>query len=101
MPKIFEYLGLVLRFFSKEHEPIHIHAFYEKTQIKVEFIIEDGIITKINYVNVKGYKPIPKEKMKDLEEIIEVYKYDIIQMWVKFFIYKEKIKSRKITVKLK
>jgi len=27
MPKIFEYLGIVLLFYSKEHEPIHVHAF--------------------------------------------------------------------------
>ncbi|MCL2101430.1 MAG: DUF4160 domain-containing protein [Fibromonadales bacterium] len=26
MPSIFEYLGIVLYFFSNEHEPIHIHA---------------------------------------------------------------------------
>ena len=44
---------------------------------------------------------IPKEKIKDLEALIEVYKYDIIQMWIKFFVLKEKVSCRKITVKLK
>ncbi len=34
MPKLFEYLGLILRFFSNEHEPIHIHAFYKESQNK-------------------------------------------------------------------
>ena len=26
MPKIFEYFGLVIFFYSNEHEPIHVHA---------------------------------------------------------------------------
>ena len=101
MPKIFEYLGLILRFFSNEHEPIHVHAFYKDCQTKVEFKIENGIITKINYKKVQSYDMIPKEKIKDLETLIEIYKYDIIQMWIKFFILHEKVSSKKITVKLK
>jgi hypothetical protein len=24
MPKIFEYLGIVIRFYSNEHDPIHV-----------------------------------------------------------------------------
>ncbi len=100
MPKLFEYLGLILRFFSNEHEPIHIHAFYKDCQVKIEFIIESGIITKINYKKVQGYDMMPKEKMKDLKKLIEIFKYDIIQLWIKFFIMKEKITCKKITTKL-
>lgn len=101
MPKLFEYLGLILRFFSDEHEPIHIHTFYNECQTKVEFNIEDGIISSINYKKIQGYEVIPEEKMKDLETLIEVYKYDIIQLWIKFFVLHEKVSCRKISVKLK
>lgn len=100
MPKLYEYLGLILRFFSNDHEPIHVHAFYKETQIKVEFIIENGIITKINYSKVAGYSIIPKAKMKDLEALIEVSKYDIIQLWFKFYVLHEKITCKKITTKI-
>lgn len=54
MPKLYEYLGIVVRFFSDEHEPIHIHAFYGEYQLKVELIIKSGKIVSINYKNVKG-----------------------------------------------
>jgi len=101
MPKLFEYLGLIIRFFSNEHEPIHIHAFYKEYQTKVEFIIENGIIIEINYKKVQSYEMIPNEKMKDLYTLIDVYKYDIVQLWIKFFILKEKISCRKITLKLR
>lgn len=100
MPKLIEYLGLILRFFSNEHEPIHIHAFYKECQTKIEFTIENGIITMINYKKVQGYDMLPKEKMKDLKKIIDIYKYDIIQMWIKFFVLREKIVCKKITSKL-
>ena len=101
MPKLFEYLGLIIRFFSNEHEPIHIHAFYKEYQTKVEFIIENGIITKIIYRKVHGYEMIPKEKISDLQTLIEVYKYDIIQLWIKYFILHEKVNCKKINTKLK
>ena len=101
MPKLFEYLGIIIRFFSSEHEPIHIHAFYEDYQTKVEFIIENGIIIAINFKKIQGYELIPSEKMKDLEVLIDVYKYDIIQLWVKYFVLHEKISCKKITVKIK
>jgi len=101
MPKLYEYLGLIIRFFSNEHEPIHIHAFYQDYQTKVEFVIENGIIIEVNYKKVQSYEMIPNEKMKDLQVLIDTYKYDIVQMWIKFFILKEQISCRRITVKLK
>ncbi len=29
MPKIFEYLGILIFFYSNEHEPIHVHGKYD------------------------------------------------------------------------
>ena len=52
MPKLYEYLGIVVRFFSEEHEPVHIHAFYGEYQLKVELIIKSGKIVTIKYKNV-------------------------------------------------
>lgn len=42
MPKIFEYLGIVILFYSKEHEPIHIHGEHGEYESKAEFYIENG-----------------------------------------------------------
>lgn len=51
MPKIFEYLGIIIFFYSNEHEPIHVHARKGEYESKAEFIIHNGeIIEKwINY----------------------------------------------------
>ena len=49
MPKNFEYLGILIFFYSNEHEPIHIHAKKGEFQSKAEFLLVNGEITKINY----------------------------------------------------
>ena len=47
MPKIFEYLGITIMFYSKEHEPIHVHGKYQSFESKADFIIVDGKIIDI------------------------------------------------------
>jgi hypothetical protein len=47
MPKIYEYLGLILFFYSNEHEPIHIHAKYQGKESKAEIHMINGRIQKI------------------------------------------------------
>ncbi|MFZ4455430.1 MAG: DUF4160 domain-containing protein [Bacteroidales bacterium] len=29
MPKLYEYFGLIVLFYSHEHEPIHVHCKYQ------------------------------------------------------------------------
>lgn len=44
MPKIYEYLGIIIFFHSNEHEPIHVDAKNGNYESKSEFIIDDGKI---------------------------------------------------------
>ncbi len=32
MPKIYEYFGLVILFYSNEHEPVHVHCKYQEKE---------------------------------------------------------------------
>ena len=34
MPKIYVYLGIVILFYSNEHEPVHVHGKYLRKGIK-------------------------------------------------------------------
>jgi len=40
MPKLYEYLGLAINFFSREHEPIHVHGRYQDCEMKAEIYID-------------------------------------------------------------
>ncbi len=42
MPKLFEYLGIAIMFYSNEHEPIHVHGKYQGYESKADFIIDNG-----------------------------------------------------------
>jgi len=99
MPTIFEYLGIFIRFYSDDHEPIHIHALYQDAVVKVSFYIKNGVISKITYSAVKG--EFSTSKMKDLKDFIEIYKYQIILKWNEFYAWNKKIKKQSITKKVK
>jgi len=48
MPKLYEYLGIIIFFWSNEHEPIHVHGEYQGRESKAEIIVEDGKVVRIN-----------------------------------------------------
>jgi len=53
MPKLFEYFGLIILFYSNEHEPIHVHCKYQGREGKAELIVEDGQVIDIRISIVK------------------------------------------------
>jgi hypothetical protein len=58
MPSIFEYLGILIFFYSNEHEPIHVHGKNAGRESKAEFYIVDGKIIEIRIKPIKGRKTI-------------------------------------------
>lgn len=97
MTKIYEYLGIVLKFWSKEHLPIHCHAFYKEAEIKIEFEMKNKKIVSINYIPIKGKTSFSPSKLKQLKSLVKKEQYEIIALWIRFFVYNEKIKLKKIT----
>ena len=47
MPKLYEYFGIIVLFYSNEHEPIHVHGKYQGRESKAELIIEHGRVVEI------------------------------------------------------
>jgi hypothetical protein len=101
MPKIFEYLGIILFFYSNEHEPIHVHGTYGSFESKAEFYIVDGKISEIRIKLVKGKRPLTGSNLKDFEEFLQVYGDKIIQKWIDYFVYHKDVDFERITKKLK
>lgn len=100
MPKLYEYLGLIILFYSNEHEPIHVHGKYQGMESKAEIIFEGGIFKKIRIVDVKGKKPLDKQNLKNFRTFVEAYKFDIVNKWIEFFVYNKTIEPEIITKKL-
>jgi len=101
MPKIFEYLGISILFYSNEHEPIHVHGKYQGCESKAEFIIIDGKISKILIKEVKGKQPLTNSELKEFQKFTEAFKNEIVQKWIDYFVYHKHINCIKIEGKVK
>ena len=100
MPKIFEYLGVLIFFYSNEHEPIHVHGKYNGLESKAEFYIVDGEIVEIKIKLVKGRRPLTGSNLKDFEVFLEKYADKIVEKWIDYFVYHKNIEFEKINTRI-
>lgn len=96
MPKLYEYLGLIIFFYVNEHEPIHVHARNGKYESKAELIIKNGKLIEIKFVPVRGRKPLRATEMKKFKNVVQNRPEDIINKWIDFFVFNKSIKMEKI-----
>ena len=96
MPEIYKYKGIIFKFYSNEHYPIHIHAICDGQIMKIILIMENEKITKVIYEPVTD----TFEKEKELKAFVNAFKYNLVDAWVKYFVYHKHIKPITITRKL-
>ena len=72
MPKIFEYLGIIIFFYSNEHEPIHVHGKKGEFESKAEFIITNREIIEIRIKVSKGFKPLKGSDLKNFKDFCQI-----------------------------
>jgi len=100
MPKLYEYLGIIILFHSNEHEPIHVHGRYQDRESKAEFIVQNGKVVDIRIIRTKA-KPLIGKQLKDFETLVRHHADDIVQSWIDYFVLHKKINSKRITEKIK
>ena len=101
MPKIFEYLGILIFFYSNEHEPIHVHGKCNGFESKAEFYIVGGEIVEIKIKLVKGARPLTGIKLKNFEVFLEKYADKIVEKWIDYFVYHKNIAFERINTRIK
>jgi len=100
MPKLYEYMGLMIMFYSREHEPVHVHCKYQDTESKAEIMFEKGKFVGIEIKEIPGKDPLNNTNMRKFKKLVELYRDDIIRKWIDFFVYKVEIQTEKITRKI-
>ena len=100
MPKLYEYFGLIVLFYSREHEPIHVHCKYQGKESKAEIIYENGKFLEVVIKTVAGKEPLDTQNTKNFKKLVAYYRDDIIRKWVDFFIFNKEIATEKITKKI-
>ena len=100
MPKLFEYFGLIVLFYSNEHDPIHVHGLYGGREARAELVIRDGTVVRVRFVRVKGRKPLRPRQMKDFRKVVERYENEIVRKWVEFFVLHKRVEPQVISRRL-
>ena len=101
MPKLYEYFGLIIMFYSNEHEPVHVHGKCQGRESKAEIIVLDGIVTELHYSDVAGRVPLEFREMQYFKEIVSARADDIVQKWIDFFVLHKSVRPERITGRLK
>ena len=96
MPKLYEYFGITIFFYSNEHEPIHVHGRHQGKESKAEILVEEGEIIEIRITTDPGKKPLESSQFSDFRIFVEHYAEEIIQRWVDYFVYNRKMVSERI-----
>lgn len=88
--------GISISFYSNEHDPIHVHGYYEGRSMgmKAEIHLKDGKVSKIAYKKITK-KPLPARQQRDFEDYVKENADDIIEDWVNYHILNKPIKKRK------
>lgn len=81
MPELFRYAGFIFFFFSREHEPIHVHV--EGNGGKVIFDIVEGVLIQREMYNIKA------NDLKRIKRFAQLNIEIIIEEWEKYFGNKE------------
>jgi hypothetical protein len=101
MPKLYEYFGLVVLFYSNEHEPVHVHGVHQGEESRADLIVENGKVVSVRFSSVKGRRPLDETHDAAFKELVEAYADDIVQKWVDYFVLHKSIRSVKITRRIK
>ena len=75
MPTIFILFGFIFKFYSNEHEPMHVHVIKDGKRAKFT-------ISPVMLVENQGFRPT---ELKLVESVIEENQEVIAEHWNRFF----------------
>ena len=101
MPKLYEYFGIIIMFYSNEHEPIHVHGKCQGRESKAELILVDGVIVSINYINAQGKAPLTISELANFKEIVTAKSNEIVQKWIDYFVLHKSVNAERIDRRIK
>jgi len=92
-------MGIVFKFWSNEHDPIHIHAEYKGAVMVVFLYVKNGVVTHVRYKEYVG--KFPPAKIKDLKTFVSANKNTLSFAWTQFFENDVRFKPITITRRIK
>ena len=91
MPKIYQYLNFIIRFYTNDHFPVHVHVQLQQREMKVEFNIAGDNVTLL-FKKVRGKKPLTQSEAGEVAVFLKAYYKEIVSKWEMVFIYHKSVK---------
>lgn len=101
MPTIYSYFGIIFKFYSNDHEPLHVHAISGANETIFDIFFSNGNLSEIKRRKKRGKDHLPPAKMELAEKFVEEYAFRISEKWYQFFVLKADVPCVEITKKLK
>jgi hypothetical protein len=101
MPKLYEYLGILIYFYSNEHDPIHVHGSHAGRESRAEIILANGRVIGVEIGAIAGKRPLEGQKLKDFETLVRAKAEEIVERWINFFVNNVRSKPEIITRRIK
>ncbi len=101
MPKLYEYLGIIILFYANEHEPVHVHGRKAGKESKAEITVKDGTEYIITVKSVAGKHSLDNNDLKEFKNFVTVYAEKIVQKWIDFFVLNKPVSPEIIHQKVK
>jgi hypothetical protein len=100
MPKLYVYFGLVVFFYSNEHEPIHVHGIYQGRGSKAELTVRNGRVVAITFSAASRLPPLRPRELANFKKLVRAKADDIVRKWVDYFVLHRDITPMTITRRL-
>jgi hypothetical protein len=101
MPKLYEYLGLVVMLYANEHEPVHVHGKAQGREARAEIILVDGQVTELRLSDVSGRPPLTVSEQRHFETLVRARADEIVTKWIDFFVLHKSVQPERISGRLK
>ena len=98
--RYFQYLNYIIRFYSNDHLPIHVHVQVEQAESKVDFLISGNNVTLV-FRKVRGKRTITHAQAREVAVFLKPYRKEIIDKGEQVFIRNEAVKCEIIRQKLR
>jgi len=100
MPEIYNYIGLIFKFYSDEHYPIHVHVSKGEYESIYDLIIVNNMLVELKKRKKRGKENLPTNEAKKAEAFIRANYQKIIDKWTDYFVRNIPVKVVNITKKI-
>ena len=101
MPKLYEYFGLILLFYSDDHDPMHLHVQHGTREGIIMLIIVEGRLVDLRWRAKRGASMLTEKSQREAETFVRAMKEDIVAKWTDFYVEHKRIKPLRITRRVK